>query len=125
MKKIFVTCLISFASVAFAQTCPTADEIFIKQGNRYDVVAPPGWRVVHDQRQLPNKLSFSVAAWGDHRHDTDPVRCHYYHQTDHVQIETIEMLPESQIALHPGWSGEPNEHYHLCSSLDVNACAFG
>ena len=50
MKKILVTCLISFASVAFAQTCPTADEIFIKQGNRYDVVAPPGWRVEHASR---------------------------------------------------------------------------
>lgn len=127
MKKIFAICILtSIVSISDAQTCPPANDVFVKKDGKIEVVTPPGWKIKIDHRSTSTSLSFSVAAWGDHNHDTDPVRCHYYNgYQDHVQLNTVYMLNESQITSHPEWSGDIDGHYHLCTNAgDVNACPF-
>jgi hypothetical protein len=129
MKKIIVTGIIlSLASLSYAETCPPVKDVFIQHNGKVQVIAPPGWRVELDQRKTTVPLSFSVAAWGDHLHNTDPVRCHYYNSYQyHVRLDREVMLPESAFANHANWTLIGNAHYYLCSNVgvDVRNCAFG
>jgi hypothetical protein len=126
MKRVISFCLLySMAILAYAQACPTANALLIKRDGKYIVVPPPGWRlIVNDKNPAQSNLVFRVAAWGDHKHPSDNVRCHYYHNVsdDHVQIETVEFISESRIAS----SWQVNDHYGLCVSRsnNVNECQF-
>lgn len=129
MLLLFVLSILCFiSSLSYAKTCPPADQLFVKHGNWYYVEPPSGWYLAVDDRRNGDILRFSVAAWGDHVHDTDSVRCHYYKggSTDHVQINTRSLLPESVVSGHTNWDGDLGRHYHLCSAknADVNECSF-
>ncbi|KTD59317.1 hypothetical protein Lsan_2221 [Legionella santicrucis] len=124
MKKIISFFLYSITILGYAQTCPTVNELLVKGGTNYYVVPPPGWNlVVNDKSPGQKDLVFRVAAWGDHKHPSDKVRCHYYHSVsaEHVQLETVAFIEESRVP----WGG--NDHYQLCVSRsdNVNECRFG
>lgn len=128
MRKIILLCLLSAITMPiYSKTCPSASDILVKRSDsQYDVVAPPGFRlIVNEKHPAQKNIAFLIAAWGDHKHESDPVRCHYYRDFyyDHVQIETIEQIPESRITSHSGWG--TGELYHLCRSNNVNDCSFG
>ncbi|KTD09035.1 hypothetical protein Lgra_2270 [Legionella gratiana] len=125
MKKGITFCVLyGITMLAYAKTCPTVNELLVKAGRNYYVVPPSGWKlVVNDKSPSQKNLVFRVAAWGDHKHPSDNVRCHYYHgvSEDHVQLETVEFIEESRIP----WGGA--DHYQLCVSRsdNVNECQFG
>jgi hypothetical protein len=120
--------LFSGAIIANAQTCPVVEEILVPAGHQgYKVVAPSGWKVAKDDRSSPwtYNMQFTVAAWGDHKRLRDNVRCHYYQGSEHVQLNTEELIEEERMAWHAEWSA--SDHYYLCSitSGNVNDCPFG
>lgn len=129
MKKLSSLLLVYLVSTAaIAQTCPASNQIFTPRDHGYDVVAPAGWRVTADNRQYRHRnVEFSVAAWGDHKHPTDNVRCHYYDTSfnDHIQLETTNFLERSRLSAQ--WRGTPNDNlYAICGSDsgNVNECTF-
>jgi hypothetical protein len=130
MRKVISFCLLyGMAMMAHAETCPPVNQILVQRSGSIVVVAPAGWRVVtNDKRPAQTDLAFVVAAWGDHKHPVDNVRCHYYHNNveDHVQLETQEFIDESRMKSHPEWS-QDDPLYHLCvnRSDNVNGCPFG
>lgn len=98
MKQILLFCSLFFVTIlAHAKTCP----------------------------QPPAGFHFSVAAWGNHVDRTSQVRCHYYDSNNvEREIWTSESYTEEDFIGHPQW--HPSDHYYyLCSSLNVNDCAFG
>lgn len=126
MKKIVsIAILFAISSIAYSQTCPPADQIIVNRNGQNVVVPPPGWILRADDRHGDNNLRFSVAAWGDHVHSTDYVRCHYYGPQGkaypHVQLETMHPIAESNIP----WESS-TKHYQLCVSRsnNVNDCPF-
>ena len=129
MRKIISLCLLySMTMIAYADTCPAVNQILVESHGNVSVVAPLGWRITINEKQPAQKdLVFRVAAWGDHKHPSDNVRCHYYHNVsdDHVQLETQDFIDDSKMTSHPEWSQD--ERYHLCVSRsdNVNACPFG
>jgi hypothetical protein len=121
MKNLLVILLLSsICCMAYAQTCPLAKDIIVNGR----VVPPPGWKVAKDERKTSLGLGFSVAAWGDHKHNTDSVRCYYYNgYKDHVELETVYLLPESSFSSHAEW-GKSGEHYYLCNNTSESKCPF-
>lgn len=73
----------------------------------------------------PNGYVFRVAAWGNHTNSTDRIRCHYYSDSEHIEIKTNEFKTKSAFASNPKWHGT-DDFYFLCTSFikDVNECAF-
>lgn len=128
MKKLSLVLLYLFSSAAIAQSCPPSNQIFVQRDHGYDVAPPSGWRVVIDKRTSRHKnFGFKIAAWGDHKHPTDSVRCHYYDAfgEDHIQLETIDLLDRSRLSAQ--WRGAPNDNlYAICGSDsdNVNECVF-
>jgi hypothetical protein len=126
MRKITMLLMLSLvASTSFARTCPYPGEIFVKNGNSYEVSPPPGWVTVEDKRESKsNNVLFRVAAWGDHKHPVDNVRCFYYVEPmykGYVEIETAEMMDASHVK---AWGGL-DPLYYLCSqTTNVNQCPF-
>lgn len=127
MRKITLLLMLSLvASTSFARTCPPANQIFVKRGNAYEVSPPPGWVTVADTREWKtNNVLFRVAAWGDHKHPVDNVRCYYYPEPmtgkEVIKIETAEMMDASHVQ---AWGGS-DPLYYLCSqTTDVNRCSF-
>lgn len=126
MKKIILLMLLSIASSSsFARTCPPVDKLFVKTSKGYEVSPPSGWVTVNDTRSwLYNDVTFSVAAWGDHKHTTDNVRCYYYKNgsgSEFVKIETTDLMDASHVS---AWGGN-DPLYYLCSrSTDVKSCPF-
>lgn len=132
MKKILTfIVLYIFASISYAQTCPSVQQIFIRQADgRYDVVAPPGWLVSLNKHANAYDINyhFRIAAWGDHQHTSDSVRCYYYDASvkNDIRIETQDRIDESKIISHSGWDSI-SKLYHFCGSYDahdVNQCQF-
>ncbi len=129
MKKLSSLLLIYLASTAaLAQTCPASNQIFNLRDHGYDVVPPPGWRVTIDKRESRHRnFEFRIAAWGDHKHPTDNVRCHYYNtiDDDHIQLDTVDLLDRSRLSSQ--WRGAPDDKlYAICGSDsdNVNECVF-
>ena len=121
---MLIACLLS--SSIFARTCPTASAVIYKNlRGESEVNVPAGWRFIEDTRK--NKylnVDFRVAAWGDHKHPTDAVRCYYYPSDlgGHIKIETIDLMDASHVA---SWGGQDNLYYGRVSySNDVNHCSF-
>jgi hypothetical protein len=122
-----------FAAVGFsescaARTCPAPEQLFVEHNGVYDVSLPAGWVLVDDTRQSKSEgnIVFRVAAWGDHKHPVDPVRCYYYPESinmhnGQVEIETADMMDESHVS---EW-GTIGVLYHICSqTTDVRNCQF-
>src|SRR5439155_22467799 len=95
----------------------------------FDLVPPSEWLVVIDKRNhYVKNFELLIAAWGDHVHTSDSVRCHYYDpsKNHHIELETRDRFDKTKVASHPGW--EPNSDeglYYMCTSYDshnVNEC---
>src|SRR5438128_1307572 len=95
------------------QTCPSAEQVFVKRGNQYIVVPPAGWQFTAD---WPSHLDsadvkFELAAWGADLHPPtnadNHVRCYYGNPdltTKHgVAIETDSVVDESRITANAQW----------------------
>ena|SRR3990167_4786750 len=131
MKKTLFFCLLYFITInVFARSCPPANQVVYRGGDGVYHVAPPaGWKLSEDKRH--NKYNkdyvFRVAAWGDHKHPTDNVRCYYYDASGrdygHIQIETIDFFDKSHVA---SWHDNNDPLYALCVSRsdDVSQCSF-
>ncbi len=125
MKKLFAICVLALiSSLSYAKTCPSPSEIFVTENGQVKLVVPSGWILVADQRASSSSLNFSVAAWGDHNHDSDWMRCHYYKGSDHVQLSSNFQVTEAEITSHAEW-GRIEDHYYLCTNSNVNGCPFG
>lgn len=137
MKRIIVISMFCMmTSLAHAQLCPTTEEIYVKRGDQYIPVPPPGWQFNYaweSRIHAPEKLVFGIAAWGSSKHpptnEEQHVRCYYYtnpiDNTNQVAIETTAQLDESKIVTHQEWKG--GNHYYMCTDFrvhDVNACPF-
>src|SRR6187431_3214009 len=115
MKKLLSFYILYFVTFSvYAQTCPPANQLLVKRATgQYDVVPPPGWLVVNEKRsRYVNNFEFLIAAWGDHKHSNDSVRCHYYtmrNMNNHIQLETKERIPESKIISNPNWVMPTND----------------
>lgn len=132
MKKISVfIVLYLFSATVYSQTCPAPEKFYRSTGTgRYDIVLPNGWLLVTDQRNgRVEKIEFRIAAWGDHKHTSDSVRCHYYDPSgrSHIQLETRDRFDASKLANH-GWATYPDDKlYYICvdyDTHDVNKCTF-
>lgn len=124
MKKLIICFILSAITVtAHARTCPRPDELFYFNGHDYILSPPSGWQIVKDERTTKHRnIEFRVAAWGDHKHPLDTVRCFYYRDSfyDRIQIETTEFMDASHF---PYWHNDDNK-YFLCSGSTVEACPF-
>lgn len=128
MKKLFILMIYLFSVAAAAQTCPASNQIFVLHDRGYDVVPPPGWRVILDQRTTRHRnVTFRIAAWGDHKHPIDNVRCYYFDTSynDNIKLESIDFLDRSRLSSQ--WHGTQNDNlYASCGSAsdNVNECVF-
>jgi len=119
-----------FSSITNAQTCPPINQILVERNDRYELVLPPEWVLISDQRSpSAHNLDFLIAAWGDHKHPSDSVRCFYQDPgrgSNIIRIETKALISESKIISHPQWDSIM-ELYHMCNSHthNVNECPFG
>ncbi len=133
MKKLIALCVLyGTTSLCFAQSCPSVSEFLVKRGDKYEINLPAGWTVVEDNtNHYRDNPIFRVAAWGDHKHPSDRVRCYYYQENPyednlHIKLETVEFIEEARIVSHLNWDKDSTP-YHICVSHqdNVNECQFG
>ena len=133
MRKLILFILFSVVSInAYALTCPPVKSWLVENGKNYDVVPPPGWRVVeNDKDPSVGYINFTVALWSPRDNERHPVSC-WYHRNgyyDGVGLESVGTFGHSEIISPLNWYRVDRdvETYDTCQSetYNVNDCNFG
>lgn len=101
-----------FSTTAFAETCPTPDQI-----NNL----PSGWHYLFHQSS--SNLVFSRAAWGYAFQPSaeNTVRCYY---SEGTAVETDYKISESGVFKHGRWGQpSPRHNYYMCDG-SMRDCYF-
>ncbi|KTD53004.1 hypothetical protein [Legionella quateirensis] len=134
-RCILISALLS-SMVVYADHCPAPNTLFMKQGNKYITLTPPGWRWAGSWGGKPEFKSDNVrlnyAMWDSKRinpDDANRVHCVYGNPVFDGSksgglLQTERIIARSNIENKPNWR-QFGETYFRCDGPDVFQCLFG
>ena len=136
MNKLIVTASsFLFSIITYANHCPPAHQLFVKQGDKYITLTPPGWQWTESWGGKPEFKSDNVtlnwAMWDSKRinpSDANRVHCIYGNpEFDGSKsgglLQTIAVIDRAQVEGKPNWRQAGT--YFKCDGPDVSKCLFG
>lgn len=124
-----------WSMVLYANQCPAPNTLFMKQGNKYITLTPPGWRWAEswggEPRFTTDNVQLNWAMWDSkriHPEDANRVHCIYGNPVFDGSksgglLQTVTLVDRSKIENKPNWQ-QFGENYFRCNGPDVFQCLF-